>query len=127
MEYTLTYHGESISVSHDSGAPEDIAAAIMQKLPSLSADEHTKVLYNIYKDCGHEMQVWPNRADRIASLKADLTATDYIALKAYEGQDCTQYGDWRADRQALRDEINRLEALTDDEWADENRAALAID
>ena len=48
---------------------------------------------------------------RIDALKAELQATDYIALKAIEGYDCDSiYPDWKARRRALRDEINALES-----------------
>lgn len=48
---------------------------------------------------------------RIDALKAELAATDYIALKAIEGYDCDSlYPDWKARRRALRDEINELES-----------------
>lgn len=47
---------------------------------------------------------------RIDVLKAELAATDYIALKAIEGYDCDSiYPGWKARRRALRDEINELE------------------
>ena len=47
---------------------------------------------------------------RIDALKAELQATDYIALKAIEGYDCDAlYPNWKARRRALRDEINELE------------------
>ena len=48
---------------------------------------------------------------RIDALKAELQATDYIALKAIEGYDCDSlYPDWKARRRALRDQINELES-----------------
>lgn len=51
------------------------------------------------------------RAQRIEELKAQLQATDYIALKAVEGYDCnTLYPNWKEQRAALRNEINELEA-----------------
>lgn len=47
---------------------------------------------------------------RIDALKAELAATDYIALKAIEGYDCDAlYPGWKARRAALRDQINELE------------------
>lgn len=47
---------------------------------------------------------------RIDALKAELQATDYIALKAIEGYDCDAlYPGWKARRRALRDQINELE------------------
>lgn len=51
---------------------------------------------------------------RIDALKAELQATDYIALKAIEGYDCDAlYPEWKARRRALRDEINELENGTE--------------
>ena len=47
--------------------------------------------------------------NRIAELKAELTATDYISLKAFEGGDVSNHPNWKEKRQALRDEINKLE------------------
>ena len=56
----------------------------------------------------------PTEADtireEIEACKQELSDTDYIALKAYEGEDMTEYGDWKADRHALRVRINALEA-----------------
>lgn len=50
------------------------------------------------------------REQRIEDLKAQLVATDYIALKAVEGYDCDAlYPNWKENRAALRNEINRLE------------------
>lgn len=55
----------------------------------------------------------PTEADtireEIEACKQELADTDYIALKAYEGEDMTEYGDWKADRHALRVRINALE------------------
>lgn len=51
------------------------------------------------------------RLARIDVLKAELAATDYIALKAIEGYDCDSlYPNWKARRRALRDQINALES-----------------
>ena len=48
---------------------------------------------------------------QIDALKAELQATDYIALKAIEGYDCDSiYPNWKARRRALRDQINELES-----------------
>lgn len=68
-----------------------------------------------------------SRLQKIQELKEELRNTDYIALKAYEGQDCSQYGDWKAARQELRDEINRVALMTDEAWDEENRAAMSLD
>lgn len=51
------------------------------------------------------------KAHRIAELKAQLAATDYKCLKYMEGWlTDAEYAPIRAERQALRDEINALEA-----------------
>lgn len=56
------------------------------------------------------------RLQKIQQLKETLQSTDYIALKAFEGRDVTEYGDWRDKRQAIRDEINRIGDMTDEEY-----------
>lgn len=52
-----------------------------------------------------------SRENKIERLKDEIRATDYIAIKASEGIDCSEYGDWRAERAMLRIEINELEKL----------------
>jgi hypothetical protein len=50
------------------------------------------------------------KAQQISELKAQLAATDYKALKFFEGwlsED--EYAPIRAERQAIRDKINELE------------------
>ena len=48
--------------------------------------------------------------EEIDNLKAQLSDTDYIALKAFEGYDCdTLYPGWKAERARLRGRINELE------------------
>lgn len=49
---------------------------------------------------------------QISELKAKLSESDYKAIKFAEGiLNVVEYAPIRAERQALRDEINRLEAL----------------
>ena len=62
------------------------------------------------------MEEYISREQRIQQLKEELQSMDYIALKAYEGQNCEQYGDWKSERQEIRDEINSLTAMSDEEW-----------
>jgi hypothetical protein len=51
------------------------------------------------------------RAQRIEELKQQLFASDYKALKYAEGWiSAEEYAPIKAERQALRDEINELEA-----------------
>ena len=54
-----------------------------------------------------------NRLQKIQELKEELQSTDYIALKAFEGRDVSEHGDWQQRRQDIRDSINELQAMTD--------------
>lgn len=62
------------------------------------------------------MEEYVSREQRIQQLKEELQGMDYIALKSYEGQNCEQYGDWKSERQEIRDEINSLAGMSDAEW-----------
>lgn len=62
------------------------------------------------------MEEYVSREQRIQQLKEELQSMDYIAFKSYEGQNCEQYGDWKSERQEIRDEINSLTAMSDEEW-----------
>ena len=57
-----------------------------------------------------------DRLDKIERLKDELHDTDFIVLKAMEGHDVRQYGDYKTMRQHLRDEINLIESLTDSQF-----------
>lgn len=57
-----------------------------------------------------------NRLQKIQELKEELQSTDYIALKAFEGRDVSEHGNWQQRRQDIRDNINELQAMTDDEY-----------
>ena len=57
-----------------------------------------------------------NRLNKIERLKDELHDTDFIVLKAMEGHDVRQYGDYKTMRQHLRDEINLIESLTDEQY-----------
>ena len=59
-----------------------------------------------------------NRLDKIERLKDELHSTDFIVLKAMEGHDVRQYGDYKTMRQHLRDEINLIESLTDEQYCE---------
>ena len=56
------------------------------------------------------------RLQKIQELKEELQSTDYIALKAFEGRDVSEHGDWQQRRQYIRDSINELQAMSDDEY-----------
>ena len=57
-----------------------------------------------------------DRLNKIERLKDKLYATDYIVLKEYEGIDVSEHGNFHEERQAIRDEINRLQGMTDEEY-----------
>ncbi len=56
------------------------------------------------------------RTQKIQELKEELQSTDYIALKAFEGRDVSEHGNWQQRRQDIRDSINALQAMSDDEY-----------
>lgn len=56
------------------------------------------------------------RTQKIQELKEELQSTDYIALKAFEGRDVSEHGNWQQRRQDIRDSINELQTMTDDEY-----------
>lgn len=56
------------------------------------------------------------REQKIQQLKEQLQSTDYIALKAYEGRDVSEHTGWQQRRQDIRDSINALQAMSDDEY-----------
>ena len=57
-----------------------------------------------------------DRLDYIERLKDTLHSTDYIAIKNSEGIDCSKYGNWKAEREAIREEIRTVRTMTDDEF-----------
>lgn len=57
-----------------------------------------------------------DKLNYIERLKDALHDTDYIAIKASEGCDVSDHGEWKAERQAIRDEINRVEVMTEEEF-----------
>lgn len=56
------------------------------------------------------------KIQQIQQLKEELQASDYIALKAYEGRDVSEHGDWQQRRQDIRDNINALQAMSDSQY-----------
>lgn len=56
------------------------------------------------------------RLQKIQQLKEELQSTDYIALKAFEGRDVSEHTGWQKQRQDIRDSINELQAMSDDEY-----------
>lgn len=96
-------NGERVVKNIDFAATDDETA-----VPQVSEEERRAVA---------EAQ----RAERIEALKERLAESDYKALKYAEGWlTDAEYAEVKAARQALRDEINRLEALTAEEMIDES-------
>ena len=56
------------------------------------------------------------RTQKIQELKEELQSTDYIALKAFEGRDVSEHTGWQQRRQDIRDSINALQAMSDEEY-----------
>lgn len=57
-----------------------------------------------------------DRLNKIERLKDELRATDYIALKYAEGIDCSEYDNWKEKRQEIRNQINTLSKMSDEEY-----------
>ena len=64
----------------------------------------------------NQQHIIMTRTQKIQQLKEELQSTDYIALKAFEGRDVSEHGDWQQRRQDIRDSINALQAISDDEY-----------
>lgn len=47
---------------------------------------------------------------RMSEILTELAQTDYLALKAFEGEDMTEYSGWKEHRAALRAEYRQLES-----------------
>ena len=49
------------------------------------------------------------KRQRMMEIQSELASTDYLALKAFEGEDMSEHPTWKQDRAALRAEYRRLE------------------
>lgn len=49
------------------------------------------------------------RLQRMDEIQQELAATDYLALKAFEGEDMSEHEGWKERRAALRKEYRELE------------------
>lgn len=54
------------------------------------------------------------REQRMQEILAELAETDYLALKAFEGEDMSEHPDWKEQRAALRAEYRQLESEVED-------------
>lgn len=50
------------------------------------------------------------RKQRMDEILAELAETDYLALKAFEGEDMSEHPGWKEKRAALRAEYRQLES-----------------
>ena len=57
-----------------------------------------------------------DKYNKIERLKDELYDTDFIVIKAMEGYDVRQYGDYKTMRQHIRDEINLIESLSEEQY-----------
>ena len=46
----------------------------------------------------------------MSEILTELAQTDYLALKAFEGEDMTEHPEWKEHRAALREEYRQLES-----------------
>ena len=51
---------------------------------------------------------------RMSEILTELAQTDYLALKAFEGEDMTEHPGWKEKRAALRAEYRQLESEVKD-------------
>ena len=118
------YKYRDIEVEVQSLELQDCIMAVLEALKPKTEREADRIQYDIYADFGIKVRLYPSRSEKIQELKEELSRSDYIALKAFEGADMAEYPDWKQKRQGLRDEINRIDAMTDDEWDAENEGKM---
>lgn len=118
------YKYKDIEVNVQQLEPQDCIMAVLEAVKPKTEKEADRIQYDIYKDFGVKVKFYPDRSEKIQELKEELSRSDYIALKAFEGADMAEYPNWKQKRQGLRDEINRLETMTDKEWDAENEGKL---
>ena len=70
-------------------------------------------------ECGFEEWVEPTPPEpteqelkqlRMSEILMELANTDYLALKAFEGEDMSEHPGWKEHRSALREEYRQLES-----------------
>ena len=54
------------------------------------------------------------REQRMQEILNELAETDYLALKAFEGEDMSEHPGWKEKRAALRAEYRQLESEVED-------------
>lgn len=51
-----------------------------------------------------------NKRNRMNEIQSELSSMDYLTSKYIDGEDMSQYGDWREKRKVLREEYRELES-----------------
>lgn len=96
--------GRSITIMTDkglfSGVPNE------EQLEAWGYKEHIEPTP---EPLSEEQIAYNERLQRMNEIQSELTRTDYIAIKAFEGYDVSEYEDWKGIRNALREEYNELE------------------
>lgn len=118
------YKYKDIEVNVQQLEPQDCIMAVLEAVKPKTESEADRIQYDIYEDFGVKVRLYPDRSEKIQELKEELSQSDYIALKAFEGADMAEYPNWKEKRQGLRDEINRIDAMTDEEWDEENEGKM---
>lgn len=54
-----------------------------------------------------------NNQNRMSEILSKLQSMDYLTSKFIDGEDMSEYGDWQAERKALREEYRQLEEKID--------------
>lgn len=96
--------GNSITINTNKGLFSGIPTE--EQLAKWGYKEHIEP---VPEPLSEEVQASIDRQNRMNAIKAELAKTDYLVFKAYEGYDMSEYGDWKEERKALRDEYNNLE------------------
>lgn len=96
------YHGGAITRRLDNGA-----VVTGTPTPEMLAEWG----FELYTPPQPQVDVREQRMDEIL---AELAETDYLALKAFEGEDMTEHPGWKEKRAALRAEYRQLESEVED-------------
>lgn len=111
---TITIYTDAEGRVHPSQNEDStLTAHEVEQLPTIP-EEPLYDVYHIYSEGAFTFGYVLNANKcygAINDCKARLKATDYLAHKEADGEDVSAYGDFKADRIALRAEINGIENL----------------
>lgn len=107
----LGYQNKKIVLVADT--KEELENALCMSFDEIKETDKEYVLYKgdyILKEDAEKLKAGEQKEERIAELKQLLSDTDYKAIKYSEGLISEEeYAEVKAQRQAWRDEINKLE------------------